>query len=45
MAAGGEGRDVRAIRWLVDNLTEDAEMKKILSAIPGSFNTDWGTKV
>jgi Family of unknown function (DUF6535) len=38
-------RDVRATRWLIDNLTEDAEMEKFLSAIPGSFNTDWGTEV
>ena len=38
-------RDVRAIRWLIDNLTEDAEMEKLLSAIPGSFNTDWGNEV
>ena len=38
-------RDVQAIRWLIDNLTEDAEMEKFLSAIPGSFNTDWGTEV
>ena len=38
-------RDVRAIRWLIDNLTEDAEMEKFLSAIPGSFDTDWGTEV
>jgi hypothetical protein len=40
-----KGRDVRAIRWLIDNLTEDAEMEKFVSAIPGSFNTDWGTEV
>jgi hypothetical protein len=40
-----KGRDVRAIRWLIDNLTEDVEMEKFLSAIPGSFNTDWGTGV
>ena len=40
-----KGRDVRAIRWLIDNLTEDAEMEKFLSAIPGSFNTDWGAEV
>jgi hypothetical protein len=40
-----KGRDERAIRWLIDNLTEDAEMEKFLSAIPGSFNTDWGTEV
>ena len=38
-------RDERAIRWLIENLTEDAEMEKFLSAIPGSFNTDWGAKV
>jgi hypothetical protein len=40
-----KGRDVRAIRWLIDNLTEDAEMEKFLPAIPGSFNTDWGMDV
>ena len=40
-----KGRDVRAIRWLIDNLTEEAEMEKFLSAIPGSFNTEWGTEV
>jgi hypothetical protein len=30
-----------------DNLTEDAEMKKkkFLSAIPSSFNTEWGMEV
>ena len=40
-----KGRDVRAIQWLIDNLTEDAEMERFLPAIPGSFNTDWGTEV
>ena len=40
-----KGRDVQAIRWLIDNLTEEAEMEKFLLAIPGSFNTDWGTEV
>ncbi len=38
-------RDARAIRWLIENLTEDAEMDKLLSRIPGSFNTDWGVEV
>ena len=38
-------RDVQAIRWLIDNLTEDTEMETFLSAIPGSFSTDWGTEV
>ena len=40
-----KGRDERAIRWLIDNMTEDAEMEKFLTAIPGSFNTDWGAEV
>jgi len=30
-----KGRDVEATRWLIENLTEDAEMEKFLSAIPG----------
>ena len=38
-------RDARATQWLIDNLTEDAEMEKLLSAMPGSFNTKWGTEV
>jgi hypothetical protein len=40
-----KGRDVRAIRWLIENRTEDAEMETFLPALPGSFNTDWGTEV
>src|SRR5258707_7606317 len=40
-----KGRDVEAIRWLIDNMTEDAEMERLLSAIPGSFNTEWGIEV
>src|SRR5258708_12899186 len=40
-----KGRDIEAIRWLIDNMTEDAEMERLLSAIPGSFNTDWGMGV
>jgi Family of unknown function (DUF6535) len=43
--AARKGRDVGATRWLIDNLTEDAEMEKFLSAIPCSFNTDWGVEV
>jgi len=27
-----KGRDVRAIRWLIDNMTEDAEMEKLYPA-------------
>jgi uncharacterized protein DUF6535 len=40
-----KGRDAEAIRWLIVNMTEDAEMEKLLSAIPGSFNTGWGIEV
>jgi Family of unknown function (DUF6535) len=40
-----KARDVVATRWLINNLTQDAEMEKFLSAIPGSFNTDWGAEV
>jgi len=39
------GRDERAIRWLVSNMTEDAEMESFVMAIPGSFNTQWGREV
>lgn len=42
---GRKGRDKRAIRWLVDNLTEDAEMDSFVTAIPGSFNVEWGVDV
>ena len=38
-------RDEWVIRWLIDNMTEDAEMESFVLAIPGSFNTDWGLKV
>jgi hypothetical protein len=39
------GRDERAIRWLVDNLTEDIEMESLASGIPGSFDKKWGVEV
>ncbi|KAH9957509.1 hypothetical protein BC827DRAFT_653261 [Russula dissimulans] len=42
---GRTERDARAIRWLVHNLTEEAEMESLVVAIPGSFNVEWGTKV
>ena len=38
-------RDVRAIRWLVDNTTVNAEMEPLVLAIPGTFNTEWGREV
>ena len=40
-----KGRDVRAIRWLVDNTTVNAEMEPFVLAIPDSFNTAWGRSV
>jgi hypothetical protein len=40
-----KGRDERGIRWLVGNLTEDAEMDSFLATIPGSFNGEWGEEV
>ena len=38
-------RDERAIRWMIDNMTEDTEMESFFLAIPGSFNTKWGAEV
>ena len=38
-------RDAHAIRWLVENMTEDSEMELLAMTIPGSFNTEWGTIV
>ena len=38
-------RDESAIRWLIDNLTQETEMESFVLAIPGSFNTDWGTNI
>jgi hypothetical protein len=38
-------RDVHAVQWLFGNLTEDAEMAFFVMALPGSFNTHWGTEV
>jgi hypothetical protein len=40
-----KGRDVRAVRWLVDNTTANAEMEPLVLAIPGTFNTEWGREV
>ncbi|KAI9463044.1 hypothetical protein F5148DRAFT_1150355 [Russula earlei] len=34
--------DEVAIRWLIDNMSEEAEMEIFAMAIPGSFNTEWG---
>jgi Family of unknown function (DUF6535) len=38
-------RDGRAIRWLVSNMTGDAEMDSLAMAVPGSFDTAWGEQV
>ena len=40
-----KARDVRAIRWLVDNSAVTGEMEPLVLAIPGSFNTEWGRDV
>ena len=42
---GRKGRDVRAIRWLIDNRTEDDEMESFAMAIPGSFTSKWGIDI
>ena len=38
-------RDVRAIRWLVDNTMVNAKMESLVLVIPGTFNTEWGREV
>ena len=38
-------RDARAIRWVIDNLTEDSELEPFVLGVPGSFNSNWGQKV
>ena len=35
-----EGRDKRAILWLMDNLTEDAEIESFVTSMPGSLE-EW----
>ena len=42
---GRKDRDVRAIRWLIDNRTEDDEMESFALAIPGCFTSKWGIDV
>ena len=42
---GRKARDGRAIRWLIGKQIEDAETEKLLMAIPGSFNSEWGIEV
>ncbi|KAI0265442.1 hypothetical protein BC834DRAFT_879535 [Gloeopeniophorella convolvens] len=45
ISEGRKGRDARAIRWLIGNLTEDSEMEPFVMSIPGSFATEWGREV
>ncbi|KAF8262934.1 hypothetical protein EI94DRAFT_640160 [Lactarius quietus] len=40
-----KGRDVRAVRWLVDNIAATGEVEPLVLAIPGTFNTEWGREV
>ena len=42
---GRMDRDVRAIRWLIDNINGSNEMQTFVLAIPGSFNQEWGRDV
>jgi hypothetical protein len=42
---GRKDRDVRAIRWLIHNRTEDDEMESFVMAIPGAFTSKWGVDV
>jgi len=38
-----QGRDERAISWVLDSMTQDAEMESLVMAIPGSFDEEWVT--
>ena len=38
-------RDAHAIKWVVDDLTEDSELEPLIRNIPDFFNSDWGKKV
>ena len=40
-----KARDVRAIRWLLENTTEDAEIESFAMSIPGSFSGKWSFEV
>ena len=40
-----KARDARAIRWLLDNITEDAEIESFATSIPGSFSGKWAYEV
>ena len=38
-------RDERAIRWMINDMTEETEMEQLVVTIPGSLNADWGREV
>ncbi|KAI0259256.1 hypothetical protein BC834DRAFT_639903 [Gloeopeniophorella convolvens] len=38
-------RDVRGIRWLIGNLTEDSENEPFVVSMSGAFKTKWGRDV
>ena len=40
-----KARDVRAFRWLLENITEDAEIESFAMSIPGSFSGKWSLEV
>jgi hypothetical protein len=42
---GRQSRDVRAVQWLSQTLTEVIEVESFVLAIPGSFSTEWGIEV
>ena len=42
---GRKERDVRALRWLLNATTVNAEMEPFVLTIPGTFNTEWGRDV
>ncbi|KAI0278663.1 hypothetical protein BC826DRAFT_1083682 [Russula brevipes] len=40
-----KNRDAHAIKWVVDDLTEDSELEPLVRNIPDSFNSKWGKAV
>ncbi|KAH9008450.1 hypothetical protein EDB85DRAFT_1904219 [Lactarius pseudohatsudake] len=40
-----KGRDVQAIRWLIDNNTEDDEVESFAMTMPDTFTSEWGVEV
>ena len=42
---GRMDRDVRGVRWLVDNINGTDETEEFVLAIPGSFDREWGISV